>query len=371
MNSFFNVFSFFSTQYECIDRSIFDHSSKRCSSWKIVENIHKNKLRCYRSPFLHLRAPAVCAFVFLSCLSFSNLPAIRNSTSQKQTLSSATWVLSRTPSASTTLSRWFVLLRTCNESTYTFPLFRRNPSCIHLSSVALETMLLRARAARSIDIKWSMRHSLEIYVKNMFLSISTWLSAKLAGVTKRLEILNKRVQYNVYDNVSEQNFVIFIARPLCPEFVVLTYCNVQSKFRLKIIDLQIHSVSCIDTWKISKLAFRYLRATQTRRNKSNSCNAIYWNGKNEARGKEVCRKIHSPSTRLYDLAVPCRPINSICLLRYPLRTISYQYMKNTPLSICLKHLFLYIHCFRCSGISICIRTHHFIFFSEVLFYIQK
>lgn len=38
--------------------------------------IYKSELRSYRFLFLHLRAPAVCAFVFLSCLSFSNLPAI-------------------------------------------------------------------------------------------------------------------------------------------------------------------------------------------------------------------------------------------------------------------------------------------------------
>ena len=66
--------------------------------------IYKSELRSYRFLFLHLRAPAVCAFVFLSCLSFSNLPAIRNSARQKQTLSSMPWVLSRTPSAPTTLS---------------------------------------------------------------------------------------------------------------------------------------------------------------------------------------------------------------------------------------------------------------------------
>lgn len=63
-----------------------------------------------------------------------------------------------------------------------------------------------------------------------------------------------------------------------------------------------------------------IRAIKTRRNKSNNCNAIYRNGEGEGRGKEVYGKIHSPGIRPYDLAISCRAINSICLLRYPLRT---------------------------------------------------
>lgn len=78
-----------------------------------------------------------------------------------------------------------------------------------------------------------------------------------------------------------------------------------------------------------------IRAIKTRRNKSNNCNAIYRNGEGEGRGKEVYGKIHSPGIRLYDLAISCRAINSICLLRYPLRTNHWYirilvYVKNTP-----------------------------------------
>lgn len=40
------------------------------------------------------------------------------------------------------------------------------------------------------------------------------------------------------------------------------------------------------------------RSIKTRRNKSNNCNAIYWNGKDEGRGREVYGKIHPPGTVL-------------------------------------------------------------------------
>lgn len=59
-------------------------------------------------------------------------------------------------------------------TTYTLPFFRCNPllpPCTSTYAAALETMLPGARAARSIDIKWSMRHSWKIHEKNMSLRI--------------------------------------------------------------------------------------------------------------------------------------------------------------------------------------------------------
>lgn len=94
--------------------------------------------------------PPVGAFVFLNCLSFSNLPAIRNSARQKQTLSSALRALSRTASPPTTLSRWFVLSRTCNESTYTLPLFRRDPPYIPPPSPSLNPLRLHSKRCCSV-----------------------------------------------------------------------------------------------------------------------------------------------------------------------------------------------------------------------------
>lgn len=50
--------------------------------------------------------------------------------------------------------------------------------------------------------------------------------------------------------------------------------------------------------------------------------------------------------RSYDLAISCRAINSICLLRYPLRT-SHSYVEDTALLTRIKHL------------SVCMRSHIF------------
>lgn len=50
--------------------------------------------------------------------------------------------------------------------------------------------------------------------------------------------------------------------------------------------------------------------------------------------------------RSYDLAISCQAINSICLLRYPLRT-SHSYVEDTALLTRIKHL------------SVCMRSHIF------------
>lgn len=121
---------------------------------------------------------------FWAVCPFRTFRQLGNSARQKQTLSSVPWVLSRTPSAPTTLSRSLLSLPT-TQSTYTLPFFRCNPSSTLYECARNDVAAWAARAPRSIDIKWSMRHSSKMYEKNCCVP-SCWHTSMIRRVVVRL-----------------------------------------------------------------------------------------------------------------------------------------------------------------------------------------
>lgn len=115
----------------------------------------------------------------------------------------------------------------------------------------------------------------------------------------------------------------------------ISICVIYFHFNYLLLDLENVSNSYLIAGAVS------------RREETNRITVIPFTGM--ARTKEEAEKSMGKFIlleRSYDLAISCRAINSICLLRYPLRT-SHSYVEDTALLTRIKHL------------SVCMRSHIF------------